>query len=44
VLVGVADIAAAVTLGDDLEGIVAFDERLNDTATALGIRVVPPGN
>jgi uncharacterized protein len=36
-------IAAALTLGDELEGIVAYDERLADAATALGIRVVAPG-
>ena len=35
-------IAAALTLGDELEGIVAYDERLTHAATALGIRVVAP--
>ena len=33
-------IAAALTLGDELEGIVAYDERLTQAATALAIRVV----
>ena len=35
-------IAAALTLGDELEGIVAYDERLTQAATALAIRVVAP--
>lgn len=35
-------IAAALTLGDELEGIVAYDERLAQAAQALGIRVVAP--
>ena len=36
-------IAAALELGDDLEGIVAYDARLVDAATANGIQVVRPG-
>lgn len=35
-------IAAALTLGDELEGIVAYDERLTQAAQALGIRVIHP--
>jgi predicted nucleic acid-binding protein len=36
-------IAAALTLGDELDGIVAYDERLADAATALGVSVIAPG-
>lgn len=35
-------VAAAVELGDDLEAIVAYDERLADAARANGIKVVAP--
>jgi predicted nucleic acid-binding protein len=35
-------IAAALTLGDELDGIVAYDERLKIAAAALGIRVIAP--
>jgi len=35
-------IAAALTLGDELEAIVAYDERLAQAAQALGIRVIAP--
>jgi predicted nucleic acid-binding protein len=35
-------IAAALTLGDELEGIVAYDERLTIAAAAVGIRVIAP--
>ena len=37
-------IAAALTLGDELEGIVAYDERLTHAATGLGIKVIAPGS
>lgn len=35
-------VAAALDLGDDLEGMVAYDERLAGAATANGILVVSP--
>ena len=35
-------LAAALTLGDDLEGLVSYDERLADAARANGISVVAP--
>jgi predicted nucleic acid-binding protein len=37
-------LAAALTLGDELEGIVVYDERLAHAATLLGIRVISPGS
>jgi predicted nucleic acid-binding protein len=36
-------LAVALTLGDELEGIVAYDERLSHAAQSLGIRVMAPG-
>jgi predicted nucleic acid-binding protein len=36
-------IAAALDLGDDLEGLVTYDERLAAAAAASGIAVVAPG-
>lgn len=36
-------LAAALALGDELEGIVTYDDRLVDAATGLGIQVVAPG-
>jgi uncharacterized protein len=36
-------LAAALELGDDLEGIVTYDDRLAEGARALGIEVVAPG-
>lgn len=35
-------LAAALELGDDLEGVVTYDRRLGDGARALGIRTVAP--
>lgn len=35
-------LAAALSLGDELDGMVAYDERLAAAATALGIPVVAP--
>jgi predicted nucleic acid-binding protein len=35
-------LAAALELGDDLEGIVTYDERMGTAAEAMGIRVVAP--
>lgn len=35
-------LAAALELGDDLEGVVTYDERLGDAATAHGIVIVGP--
>jgi predicted nucleic acid-binding protein len=37
-------LAAAMTLGPDLAGIVAYDERLRDAAVAAGITVVSPSS
>lgn len=36
-------LAAAQTLGPDLDGIVAYDRRLLDAAAAAGIEVASPG-
>lgn len=36
-------IAAALAIGDDLGGIVTYDDRLAEAATANGIVVVAPG-
>jgi len=36
-------LAAALSLGDDLEGFVTYDDRLAAAATANGITVVSPG-
>jgi predicted nucleic acid-binding protein len=36
-------LAAALELGDDLDGIVTYDERLADAARLHGIEVVAPG-
>lgn len=35
-------LAAALDLGDDLEGLVTYDDRLADAATANGVVVVAP--
>ena len=35
-------LAAALELGDELDGIVTYDDRLADAATQLGIPVVAP--
>ena len=35
-------LAAALDLGDDLEGLVTYDERLADAAMANGVAVVTP--
>lgn len=35
-------LAAALTLGDDLEGLVTYDDRLAKAARALGIPVIAP--
>ena len=35
-------LAAALELGDELDGIVTYDDRLADAATELGISVVTP--
>ena len=36
-------LAAALTLDNDLGGIVAYDERLRDTAESIGVEVMSPG-
>ena len=36
-------LAAAMALGDDLEGIVTYDDRLADAAGAQGVTVLAPG-
>lgn len=35
-------LAAALSLGDDLDGLVTYDERLADAARANGVAVVAP--
>ncbi len=35
-------LAAALTLGDELDGVVSYDTRLSEAATTLGIAVVMP--
>ena len=35
-------LASALTLGDELDGLVAYDDRLAAAATTLGIRVIAP--
>ncbi len=35
-------LAAALELGDDLQGLITYDQRLADSAKALGIDVVTP--
>lgn len=35
-------LAAALEVGDDLEALVTYDERLTDSARTLGISVVAP--
>jgi len=35
-------LATALTLGDDLDGFVAYDRRLEEAATAAGLRVLSP--
>ncbi len=35
-------LATALALGDDLESVVTYDERMAAAATALGLRVVAP--
>ena len=35
-------LAAALSLGDDLEGLVTYDERLADAARGNGVAVVAP--
>ncbi|MCB0998301.1 MAG: hypothetical protein KDB40_03310 [Acidimicrobiales bacterium] len=35
-------LAAALDVGDQLDGIVTYDERLADAASHLGIRVITP--
>jgi predicted nucleic acid-binding protein len=37
-------LASALALGDDLEGVVTYDDRLGDAARALGIPVLPPAD
>lgn len=36
-------LAAAMTLGQDLAGVVAYDARLRSSAAAVGVEVVSPG-
>jgi predicted nucleic acid-binding protein len=36
-------LAAALALGDDLEGLVTYDDRLGDAARLNGMTVVAPG-
>jgi uncharacterized protein len=36
-------LATALMLGDELDGIVAYDSRLRDAATSVGIETIAPG-
>lgn len=36
-------LAAALAAGDDLAGVVTYDERMADAARALGLRALAPG-
>ncbi|MDP1794918.1 MAG: type II toxin-antitoxin system VapC family toxin [Acidimicrobiales bacterium] len=36
-------LASALAVGDGLEGIVTYDDRLAEAATALGVQVAAPG-
>ncbi|MFT4137334.1 type II toxin-antitoxin system VapC family toxin [Microbacterium sp.] len=36
-------LASALSLGDDLEGLLTYDDRLADAARVLGVPVVAPG-
>lgn len=36
-------LAAALTVGDELDAVITYDARLADAANALGIRTVAPG-
>jgi uncharacterized protein len=36
-------LATALELGDDLDGLVTYDDRLTDAAQAYGIAVTAPG-
>ena len=35
-------LAAALSLGDDLDGVVTYDQRMTSAASALGVRTVAP--
>ena len=35
-------LAVALDLGDDLDGIVTYDERLGDAARSFGVTVIAP--
>ncbi len=37
-------LAAALELGDDLDGVVTYDGRLADSARSIGIPVLAPGS
>ena len=37
-------LAAALELGDDLDALVTYDDRMGEAARALGIRVLSPGH
>lgn len=36
-------LGSALTLGDDLDAVVSYDERLSAAAAALGVRTLAPG-
>jgi predicted nucleic acid-binding protein len=36
-------VAAALTLGDELDGLVTYDDRMAHAATRLGVHVLAPG-
>lgn len=38
-----AHIATALSVGDDLEGVITYDRRLSEACASLGLNVVAPG-
>ena len=38
-----AHVATALSVGDDLEGVVTYDQRLSEACANLGLNVVSPG-
>ena len=41
--VDAAHVATALSVGDDLEGVVTYDRRLSEACASLGLNVVSPG-
>ena len=38
-----AHVATALSVGDDLEGVITYDRRLSEACASLGLNVVSPG-